>query len=115
MIDPHALRTLIEQLPAQDIREWQDDDYVPVAWIRRSDVLAVLSALPETPWQAMETAPRDGTHIVMHDGKEAQVVCWFKPDDDPGYWESTWDGAEMSPQFWMPLPAPPPPSDPQND
>jgi len=39
------LTRLIEQLPTQHIGEWQDDDYVLVPWVRRSDVLAALTAL----------------------------------------------------------------------
>lgn len=62
-------------------------------------------------WQPMETAPKDGTKILVqmkqnHD-LGPPIVYW-------GYdkWLVDWDGADIckewndEPQFWHPLPAP---------
>jgi len=40
------LEQAMENLPHQSISEWQDDDYVPVRWVRLNDVLAALRAEP---------------------------------------------------------------------
>lgn len=66
-------------------------------------------------WQPIETAPKDGTHIMVWDasftddfGSEPQnvVVCWCKDR-----WElSHYDAFSCSPAnvtHWMPLPEPP--------
>ena len=76
-------------------------------------------------WQPIETAPKDGTDIiVMHVHIETQIVhaaFWIKggadyglDDDDTGWW--SYDKSECSrikldnwltPTHWMPLPEPP--------
>ncbi len=52
MTNPHALRTLIEQLPTFDVKVYQSTQDVygsMVVTVELNAVLAALSALPETP------------------------------------------------------------------
>ena len=88
-------------------------------------------------WQSIETAPKDGTHILLHapacehEGAPVQARTtyghWCAPSDTPhikyqdGFapepeWEdfepfwASWDGGfteEHPPTHWMPLPPPP--------
>ncbi len=114
MIDPHALRTLIEQ--------WRDFSTKPIgvncaagydgitATLGKcaDDLEAVLSALPETPWQPISTAPKDGRLILTWSLSQTIATMWWAKDEDPAWTDGEYT---YSPTHWMPLPAPPPPSE----
>lgn len=60
-------------------------------------------------WQPIDTAPKDGTLILMADG--GSVLCGLWSKDESGWVDGsrdrngelvTWDATH-----WMPLPAPP--------
>ena len=62
-------------------------------------------------WQPIETAPKDGTHILVcgphNNGSQYMDVCGW-----PKNWTSKWPVAYMAyaagePTHWMPLPTPP--------
>jgi hypothetical protein len=58
-------------------------------------------------WQPIETAPKDGTRILLwvlsqYDPREA-VGRW----DSHGYWAIDYNDVPCDPTHWMPLPAPP--------
>jgi len=103
---------------------------IQAAW-NAIDRLAALAARPSPPtmlnglteaesqWQPIETAPRDGTHILatLPDSDTCHVICWV--DASKGIrvgcgvygWHVAWDGypcaGYSTPTRWMPLPAPP--------
>lgn len=81
-------------------------------------------------WQPIETAPKDGTHILVHDDIGYSVAAWEDRQNGPGAsgvvqppgWRACakgtmvddegWDTGhgyklELEPTHWMPLPAPP--------
>ena len=79
-------------------------------------------------WQPIETAPKDGTAVLIYRKIEAkhadagfvqgprpgQVLCiwealWCEPDFAAGYWADPGDMDEVmtDPTHWMPLPPPP--------
>jgi hypothetical protein len=71
-----------------------------------------------TEWQPIETAPRDGTSVLlfatqnphdMVDYKGAQVLSgyWCQLDEAWCSTGSTWTGPFYDPTHWMPLPEPP--------
>jgi hypothetical protein len=56
-------------------------------------------------WQPIDTAPRDGTRVLMCGPLDRMAVGWFNDDcDGRAMWD--WD-ADGVPTDWMPLPAPP--------
>lgn len=65
-------------------------------------------------WQLIETAPRDGTSILLWDGRsvfeggwfdswygDESGACWMAANLDEEY------GAAVFPTHWQPLPPPP--------
>ena len=75
-------------------------------------------------WQPIETAPRDGTDIlVMYIHISTQCVFnafWIKHEEglnapeDEGWWSYVWSEVgrtlltdKQTPTYWMPLPQPP--------
>lgn len=73
-----------------------------------------------TNWQPIETAPRDGTRVLLfRHGPNNQIVCgWWNTDcyakRPRSYWShdfericGTIDARQNPPTHWMPLPEPP--------
>jgi hypothetical protein len=64
----------------------------------------------QTAWQGMETAPKDGTYILLwwpHWCPQYPIIGrWFYGD-----WDSRWRNSDHgpSPKGWMPLPPAPQP------
>ena len=76
-------------------------------------------------WQTIETAPKDGTHILVFPALLAYplVVSWERPartppmmlarfgdtESSPGFWRVAMSQARVpyEPTHWMPLPSPP--------
>ena len=77
--------------------------------------IAALDAVRGAGWQPMETAPKDGTHILLLLNRRATIGAWLQPEDeDEGGWYcwQEWFGiARINPNAlhrgWMPLPPPP--------
>ena len=65
-----------------------------------------------TDWKPIETAPRDGTQILVEDLSVACIVAWWSSMHSAFVWihpdlcqsEGT---AYLNPTHWMPLPPPP--------
>lgn len=68
-------------------------------------------------WKSIESAPRDGTHVLAYGDGVAAVLEWITISRLPegGYWSAIGaSGYECEtdleyPTHWMPLPEPPPP------
>lgn len=75
-------------------------------------------------WRSMESAPRDGTPILLTDGRSNVHLAWFKGADENYPWflvddfnyntgDHGVDSIELNsametwPAYWSPLPAPP--------
>ena len=54
-------------------------------------------------WQPIETAPMDGTNLLVTDGKTTELG-WHDEFDEPN---DPWCGYIKRPTHWMPLPEPP--------
>ncbi len=84
---------------------------LPVSLRDAADRLSLLSEEVEARWQPIETAPKDGTEVVLWCG---QPVCGristdhLDPERTPQGWtmDVTWPGM-IEPTHWMPLPSAP--------
>jgi len=56
-------------------------------------------------WQPIETAPKDGTIIIVS-APAVGAARWSRFRDIEGYWE-WFSGGTCDPDYWMPLPSPP--------
>lgn len=80
-------------------------------WADELEKLARVS--DKTEWQPIETAPKDGTHILGFDGSYMTTVEWWEPSHktEPGSWNLVQGCirgySEWEPTHWMPLPEPP--------
>ena len=72
---------------------------------------------PSRGWQPIETAPKDGSLFMVHNGKDYGVCRWLVEDWVPdGFFYHEWasddlgyDQEYLGPDatHWMPLPPPP--------
>lgn len=59
----------------------------------------------ETKWQPIETAPKDGSHILAASSAGFRyIVLW---DEDRSIWVRQDNETPCFPHNWQPLPAPP--------
>ena len=82
-------------------------DQIIDGWEQQADIQAYRSALAlRGDWQPIETAPKDGTWIVLWVDSEPLVAGWNANDGD---WRLRWndDWIQPPPTHWMPLPTPP--------
>jgi hypothetical protein len=58
-------------------------------------------------WKSIETAPQDGTDLVIADGGGLRAVAYW--NRQTRRWDRQDDGAPIKwqPIYWMPLPPPP--------
>lgn len=57
-------------------------------------------------WQPIKTAPKDGTYLVVWDGKNQRPVVPELRGSDGTFWMGDWDWI-VDATHWMPLPPPP--------
>lgn len=78
--------------------------------IERYDLLtairAALTAYEAMQWQPIETAPRDGTEVLIWNGTNCDVAhaAWFNDDGSPNWFNND---TTVEPTHWMPLSTPP--------
>ena len=59
-------------------------------------------------WQPIETAPKDGTRIIVADARNVWCnVSWEKMKRAPDRWAAVFGPIPIEPTHWMPLPPPP--------
>lgn len=83
--------------------------------VRAADEIERLRALTE--WQPIETAPKDGTDILVYQtdvSEPSMTVCAFDEDWSNDGWWTCCDGKNADiplrgpePTHWQPLPSPP--------
>lgn len=83
-----------------------------VSNIAKDSLLIIKELQEQGNWQPIETAPKDGTAILVCEGENIGVVLWRQQAFTNG--EMEWcaqdccDGVTIyKPTHWMPLPKPP--------
>ena len=77
-----------------------------------ADVEGAERFVREPQWQPIETAPKDGTYLLI--GSKSFVSCGlWESSDSGGWWRDAVESApyqisEVKPTHWMPLPDAPP-------
>jgi hypothetical protein len=72
---------------------------------------AAIASVLEDDWQTMETAPRDGTNILLAEDGVTSEAYWS--ESGMGWWAANThhtdyvDGQIYAPTHWRPLPSPP--------
>lgn len=68
-------------------------------------------------WQPIETAPKDGTRVLIASGTDVVLAffdnnagMWCENEYDNLWWGPTDTARYDGPTHWMPLPAPPHPN-----
>lgn len=129
------MKDLIERLEANDLDlTWSlSGDDLPARYRAYFDAtqkllteaaLALRSTLGEGGWRPIETAPRDGTHILIRFGSDwTSSASYHRDEDDAHPWkflDSQGQGLPIingarddkyGPSHWMPLPLPNPPGE----
>lgn len=75
----------------------------------RAALEAALPLLEGDGWRPIESAPRDGTHIMVpgqFSGMEIDEAQWDEDTNPEGWWSVKLD-LPLEPTHWQPLPAPP--------
>lgn len=59
-------------------------------------------------WQDIDSAPRDGTDVLLWDGQAVELGHWLDWDDGTGDWvDRELLPLRPTPTDWQPLPPPP--------
>jgi hypothetical protein len=62
-------------------------------------------------WQPIETAPKDGTYMLLMSRSGVVIGLWDAHEDREfgtvPAWRDDGEGYELHPTHWMPLPDPP--------
>lgn len=82
----------------------------------RSELAALRERADSWPqWQPIETAPKDGTSVLVCSGQIVGEAAYRSEDEYPAWWwagtspdDYCGDMIDPQPHIWMPLPAPPP-------
>jgi hypothetical protein len=99
------------ELSAQESKPWKDVGGIPLmtdyalGWnacrqaMYEAASVSAQDASPKDGWQPIETAPMDGTEVLVIDAGEVQQVSW---------WAHAWSHDDSYvPTHWQPLPEPP--------
>ncbi len=58
-------------------------------------------------WQTIDTAPKDGTYVLVYRPNWAEaILVGYSGPNYPGEWQTA-EGIPIRPTHWMPLPEPP--------
>lgn len=78
-------------------------DLHPEDWCYRC-LMGVVCQTAQT-WQPIETAPKNGTEVLVYDDGAIMVSSWLDDGQRAGWWDNGL--MDPPPTHWMPLPPPP--------
>lgn len=112
MAEAKSLRQEGHDPPRDDLYMWPTPEHTD-EW-KAADRLTSLEAELVRRWQPIETAPKDGTNVVLASSERVTFGRWLDNSQTRWPWEGwiTPDGpwgpkATKAPTHWMPLPEPP--------
>ena len=97
-----TLQKIIAEMREAAGKRWADswaDNYR--RWADQLDALASLVGA----WQPIESAPRDGTRVLLLGSDKRHADGYWKARAGHGCW--VWPYVKAEPRKWMPLPRPP--------
>lgn len=112
------MNTPIHELP----EKWREqsiapkDDCLPTLYLRHA---AELEAALANQWRPIETAPKDGTLVLLVQPWRRTAIGSYRIDqmahdagptwlaDDYDEYSTGYASTPLAPAYWMPLPAPP--------
>lgn len=84
------------------------DEVALRAWATAYAAQAVREALAaQSEWMPIETAPKDGSHLLLRCGGASRVADGFWLQDEEGCGAWIWPYSADEPIYWQPLPASP--------
>lgn len=105
---PAEVQDLIKRL-RQDSDDCMDNYTISQDLLKAADMLAALQP-PRDGWRSMDSAPRDGTRVLLWCGDADFVVAYWEQYCSTG-WKPVCGGDPVrdwfDPQAWQPLPSPP--------
>ncbi len=103
--DLTAVRAQLAQ-EHQDLLDWEAK-----VCALETELAEVRARLALPAWHPIETAPTDGTAVILWSPAELEAVhAWWLPGDGRAYtpcWAAFGSRLVVNPTHWMPLPAPP--------
>lgn len=102
------LKSLFDAAKADPRTETMGDEgwFVMGAAMAENHFRAALSHPSTGQWMPIESAPKDGTPILVRRDSTVAAVYWW-----PCVWMGTTHNGMKAPTHWMPLPPPPPQGD----
>ena len=69
--------------------------------------IELLEAQLAAAWQPIETAPKDGTEVLLKTSRTGRIAngLWNAVNSEHGFW--VWAYIQAEPAHWMPLPKSP--------
>ena len=106
-------RAIANAVAVQDGDEPRADMPVVWPWIDQHEVdwrivADAAIAVMQSRWQPIETAPRDGTEVLITHGRTTVVAWWSDIFGWRDWGDIGWGGMQdVAPTHWQPLPEPP--------
>lgn len=92
-------------LPEPDFKYQRYDDTPEVGYYTADQMQAAYRAGMQAQWQPIDTAPTDGTYVLIY-GHDSECVEIGNCEDGFGWWSQE-GPRDPAPTHWMPIPQPP--------
>lgn len=125
VVPVERLRSVLQELALQETSgelgqlaedadfEWAYDKMVMQSRGALALLGEMLSAAPQDNWLDIESAPRDGTEVLLYvfvaegSALNDMGLCYWRNDSFFQGWTCGWETGFINPAHWQPLPKPP--------
>lgn len=93
-----------------------EGEFNGTSWNERAAIRAIAAPGVAQGWQPIESAPKDGTEVILLEGARVGAAFWVSwssshTEEAGSGWSICWDGDDWhKPTHYMPLPAAPSPT-----